>query len=87
MQTLQGRARPHPLTEGSAALASKSLGFNHPSKAQDRLSLVKNPVYDPQIEAFVQPKIIMTVVAMTIGLCMLWFLVVFTLYQIARFAL
>jgi hypothetical protein len=30
---------------------------------------------------------LMTVFAMTLGLCMLWFLVIFSLYHIARFAL
>jgi hypothetical protein len=49
--------------------------------------LVKNTICEPQIEASSQAKLIMTVMAMTIGLCMLWFLVVFTLYHIARFAL
>ena len=78
MQTSQKREITHLLTDGNVALASQSL---------PHLSLAKNAICKPQIEAFSQSKLIMTVMAMTIGLCMLWFLVVFTLYQIARFAL
>ena len=55
-------------------------------KVKKQLSLVKKDIYDPQAEAFSEPKMIMTVIAMTAGLCLLWCLVVFTLYQIARFA-
>lgn len=87
MQTSQKQEITHPLTDGNLALASESLGFIQKSKTDDHLSLAKNAIYDPQIAAFSQPKLIMTVIAMTIGLCMLWFLVVFTLYQIDRFAL
>lgn len=78
MQTSQEREIPRPLTDGNVTLASQSL---------PHLSLAKNAICDPQIEASPQAKLIMTVIAMTIGLCMLWCLVVFTLYQIARFAL
>ena len=78
MQTSQKREIPRPLTDGNVALTSQSL---------PHLSLAKNAICDPQIEASSQAKLIMTVMAMTIGLCMLWCLVVFTLYQIARFAL
>ena len=78
MQTSQKRVITHPLTDGNVALVSQSL---------PHLSLMKNAICEPQIEASSQAKLIMTVMAMTIGLCMLWFLVVFTLYQIARFAL
>jgi len=87
MQTSQEREITHPLTDGNLALASERLGFIQKSKANHHLSLAKNAIYDPHIAAFSQPKLIMTVMAMTIGLCMLWFLVVFTLYQIAQFAL
>ena len=87
MQTKQKREMTNPLTDGNLALAGEGLDFNRKSHAKAHLSLVKHSIYDPQIEAVSQSKIIMTVVAMTIGLCTLWFLVVFTLYQISRFAL
>ena len=85
MQTRLNRETTHPITDGNLALAGESLGFIQKSEAKAHLSLVKNPITDPQIEAFSQPKIIMTVIAMTIGLCTLWFLVLFTLYQVARY--
>jgi hypothetical protein len=87
MQTWQKREILHPVTDGNLALASDSLGFIQTSKSKGQLSLVKNAIYDPQTEAFSEPNIIMTVIAMTVGLCLLWCLVVLTLYQIARFAL
>jgi hypothetical protein len=87
MQTRQNRKITHPLTDGYLALAGESLGFIHKSKAKAHLVLVKNPVSDPQNEVFSQPRIIIAVIAMTIGLCALWFLVVFTLYQITRYPL
>jgi hypothetical protein len=87
MQTWQNRKITHPITDGNLALASDSLSFIQTSKAKDHLTLVKNAIHDPQLEAFTEPRMLMTVIAMTLGLCMLWFLVLFTLYQIARFAL
>ena len=70
------------MTEGS-----NSLGFIHKSKAEDQRDLVKNVIRDPQLDALTEPRMLMTVIAMTLGLCMLWFLVIFSLYHIARFAL
>ena len=70
------------MTEGS-----NSLGFIQKSKAEDQRDLVKNVIRDPQLDALTEPRMLMTVIAMTVGLCMLWFLVMFTLYLIARFAL
>jgi len=70
------------MTEGS-----NSLGFIHKSKAEDQRDLVKTVIHDPQLDALTEPRMLMTVIAMTVGLCMLWFLVMFTLYLIARFAL
>ena len=69
MQTSQEREITHPLTDGNLALASESLGFIQKSKANHHLTLAKNAIYDPHIAAFSQPKLIMTVMAMTIGLC------------------
>jgi len=87
MQTKPRREVTHPLPDGNLALVGDSLGFIQKTKAKAHLSLVKNPIYDSQIETVSQPKIIMIVIAMTIGLCMLWLLVVFALYQIVRYAL
>ena len=70
------------MTEGS-----NSLGFIQKSKAEDQRDLVKNVIRDPQLDALTEPRMLMTVIAMTVGLCMLWSLVMFTLYLIARFAL
>lgn len=87
MQTKPRREVTHSLTDGNLALVGESPGVIQKSKAKAHLSLVKNPIYDSQIETFSQPKIIMSVIAMTIALCMLWLLVVFALYQIVRYAL
>ena len=75
------------MTEGHLALASDRLGLSQTSKAKDQLALVKNVIQDPQLEALTEPRMLMTVIAMTLGLCMLWFLVIFTLYHIAQFAI
>jgi hypothetical protein len=75
------------MTEGSLALASDRRGLIQKSKAKEQVALVKNVIYDPQLKALTEPTMLMTVIAMTIGLCMLWFFVIFTLYHIARFAL
>ena len=75
------------MTEGSLALAGDRLGVTQKCKAKDQLALVKNVIHDPQLEALTEPRMLMTVIAMTLGLCMLWLLVIFTLYHIARFAL
>ena len=64
-----------------------SEGFRQNSEATDQLALVKDVIHDPQFEALTEPRMLMTVIAMTVGLCMLWFFVMFTLYHIARFAL
>ena len=82
MPTLQDRRIRSSMTEGS-----NSLGFIQKSKAEDQRDLVKNVIRDPQLDALTEPRMLMTVIAMTVGLCMLWFLVMFTLYHIARFAL
>jgi hypothetical protein len=87
MPTLQDRETTPPMTEGSLALASDRLGLPQESKAKDQLALVKNVIHDPQVEALTEPRMLMTVIAMTLGLCMLWFLVIFSLYHLARFAL
>lgn len=85
MQTKPRREVTHPLPDGNLALVGDSLGFIQKTN-KARLSLVKNPIHDSQIETFSQAKIIMIVIAMTIGLCMLWLVVVFALYQIVRYA-
>jgi len=82
MPTLQDRRIRSSMTEGS-----NSLGFIQKSKAEDQRGLLKNVIRDPQLDALTEPRMLMTVIAMTVGLCMLWFLVMFTLYLIARFAL
>jgi len=87
MPTLQDRGITPPMTEGGLALASDRLGCLQKSKAKDQLALVKHVIHDPQLEALTEPRMLMTVIAMTFGLCMLWFLVIFTLYHTARFAL
>jgi hypothetical protein len=73
------------MSEGGLALASDRVRQN--AEATDQLALVKNVIHDPQFEALTEPRMVMTVIAMTLGLCMLWFLVIFSLYHIARFAL
>ena len=75
------------MTEGSLALASHRRGFIQKSKAKEQVALVKNVIHDPQLTALTEPTMLMTVIGMTLGLCMLWFLVIFTLYHIVRFAL
>ena len=85
MPTLQDRGIRPSMSEGSVALASE--GFRQNSEATDQLALVKDVIHDPQFESLTEPRILMTVIAMTLGLCMLWFLVIFSLYHIARFAL
>jgi hypothetical protein len=81
MPTLQDRGITPSMSEGSLALASDRFGQN--SEATDQLALGKDVIHDPVTE----PRMLMTVIAMTLGLCMLWFLVIFSLYHIARFAL
>jgi hypothetical protein len=77
----------HPMTEGSLALASDRRGVIQKAKAKEQVALVRNIVHDPQLKALTEPTMLMTVIAMTLGLCILWFFVIFTLYHIARFAL
>ena len=52
MQTNQNRETTHPLTDGNLALAGESLGFIQKSEAKAHLSLVKNPITDPQDRSF-----------------------------------
>ena len=85
MPTLQDRGITPSMSEGGLALASDRVRQN--AEATDQLALVKNVIHDPQFEALTEPRMVMTVIAMTLGLCMLWFLVIFSLYHIARFAL
>ena len=75
------------MTEGNLALASDRIGVIQKSKAKNQLAFVKNAIHDPQLEALTDPWMLITVIGMTLGLCLLWFLVLFTLYHIARFAL
>jgi len=87
MPTLQDRGITPPMTEVGLALASERLGCIQKSKAKEQLALVKHVVREPQLEVLTEPTMLMTLIAMTFGVCMLWFLVIFTLYHTARFAL
>ena len=87
MPTLQDRGITPPMTEGRLALANDRRDFRQKPKAKDQLALVRNVMHDPQLEALTEPSMLMTGIAMTLGLCVLWFLIILSLYHIARFAL
>ena len=73
------------VSEGNLAFTSEQ-AINRPQRKAAR-PIMDNPIYDPQKEAFSQPRMLMTVIAMTLGLCLLWVLIVFALYRIARLGL
>jgi len=88
MQTNQRRGRTYPQTDGNLAFASENLGLFQDAKTKvPHLRLVQHAAYDPQIEALFQANQIIAVIGMSITLCILWFLIVFILYRIARIAL
>jgi hypothetical protein len=48
---------------------------------------MENALHDPEIEAFLHVAPIRAAIGTVITFCVLWFLIVFLLYQIARIAL
>jgi hypothetical protein len=84
--------KTYPQTQGNLALANESLGLLQkpkPKRKISKLRLVHNTAKDVRssMETISQVKQVAAVVGMSLVLCLLWFFIVFTLYQIVRFTL
>ncbi len=88
MRTKSKSVGTHPTTDGSSALSAKR--FSATSRSVfPALRLVPAVTGDdgPFEEPVFQPKQLVLVIAVSISLCLLWVLVVFILYRVARVAL
>jgi len=72
-------------TDGSSAL--ENLGLPQETETIARPSWMQNHRDDPQIEDFFHIEPIMAATGLTIAFCMIWYLTVLVLYQLAQIAL
>ena len=88
MRTQSKSVRTYPTTDGSSALSAERFGATSKSTLP-ALRLVPAVTGDdgPFDEPVFQPKQLVLVIGVAISLCLLWVLVVFILYRVARVAL
>jgi hypothetical protein len=77
VHTKQG---PHPATDGNSVVAGETQAAVHRSRGV-------NTTHAPEIDDLLHMEPILVAIGITITLCVLWFFIVFILYQITRIAL
>ena len=78
MHTKQGI--PHPTIDGNSVIAGETQAAIHRSREEDT-------IHAPEIDDLLHMEPIIVAIGITITLCVLWFFIVFILYQITRMAL
>jgi hypothetical protein len=78
VHTKQGK--PHRTTDGNSVFAGESQAVVHRSRGE-------NTTHASENEDFLHVEPVIVAIGMTITLCVLWFFIVFILYQITRIAL
>lgn len=71
---------PHPTTEGNSVVAGETQTAVHRSRGE-------NTTHAPETDDLLDMEPILVAIGITITLCVLWFFIVFILYQITRIAL
>jgi hypothetical protein len=71
---------PHPTTDGNSVVAGETQAAVHRSRGE-------NTTHAQEIDDLLHMEPIIVAIGITITLCVLWFFIVFILYQITRIAL